>query len=47
MDVEVSNHMQALEDGQIKMLDKSSNHHKMKKIKQNTQNNHQNNKVKR
>ena len=46
MDVEVSNHMQALEDGQIKMLDKSSNHHKMKKIKQNTQNNHQNNKVK-
>ena len=33
MDVEVSNHMQALEDSQIKMLDKSSNHHKMKKIK--------------
>ena len=36
MDVEVSNHMQALEDDQIKMLDKSSNHHKMKKIKNKT-----------
>ena len=42
MDVEVSNHMQALEDGQIKMLDKkfkSSQNEKNKK--QNTQNNHQ------
>ena len=28
MDVEVSNHMQALEDDQIKMLNKSSNHQK-------------------
>ena len=33
MDVEVSNHMQALEDDQIKILNKSSNHQKMKKIK--------------
>ncbi|WP_145436727.1 translation initiation factor IF-2 [Staphylococcus hominis] len=42
MDVEVSNHMQALEDGQIKMLDKkfkSSQNEENKK--QNTQNNHQ------
>ena len=42
MDVEVSNHMQALEDDQIKMLDKkfkSSQNEENKK--QNTQNNHQ------
>ena len=42
MDVEVSNHMQALEDDQIKMLDKkfkSSKNEENKK--QNTQNNHQ------
>lgn len=42
IDVEVSNHMQALEDGQIKMLDKkfkSSQNEENKK--QNTQNNHQ------
>ena len=42
MDVEVSNHMQALEDGQIKMLDKkfkSSQNEENKK--QNTKNNHQ------
>ena len=42
MDVEVSNHMQALEDGQIKMLDKkfkSSQNEENKK--KNTQNNHQ------
>ena len=41
MDVEVSNHMQALEDGQIKMLDKkfkSSQNEENKK--QNTKNNH-------
>ncbi|WP_145447591.1 translation initiation factor IF-2 [Staphylococcus hominis] len=42
MDVEVSNHMQALEDDQIKMLDKkfkSAQNEENKK--QNTQNNHQ------
>ena len=42
MDVEVSNHMQALEDDQIKMLNKkfkSSKNEENKK--QNTQNNHQ------
>ena len=42
MDVEVSNHMQALEDDQIKMLDKkfkSTQNEENKK--QNTQNNHQ------
>ena len=33
MDVEVSNHMQALEDDQIKMLNKKFKSSKMKKIK--------------
>ena len=42
MDVEVSNHMQALEDGQIKMLDKKFKSSQSEgNKKQNTQNNHQ------
>lgn len=36
MDVEVSNHMQALEDDQIKMLNKKFKSSKMKKIKNKT-----------
>ena len=45
MNVEVSNHMQALEDDQIKTLDKSLDNKKATITKQNTQNNHQNNKT--
>ena len=40
MNIEVSNHMQALEDDQIKALDKSSKEQKNDN-KQSTQNNHQ------
>ena len=47
MNVEVSNHMQALEDDQIKTLDKKFRQQESNNnTKQNTQNNHQNNKTK-
>lgn len=42
MNVEVSNHMQALEDDQIKALDKKFKKEQNTDDKQNTQNNHQN-----
>ena len=43
MNVEVSNHMQALEEEQIKALDKNLKASQAKDTnKQNTQNNHQN-----
>ena len=46
MNVEVSNHMQALEDDQIKTLDKKFRPQESNKnTKQNTQNNHQNKKT--
>ena len=46
MNVEVSNHMQALEDDQIKTLDKKFRQQESNNnTKQNTQNNHQNNKT--
>lgn len=41
MNVEVSNHMQALEDDQIKALDKKFKKEQNTDDKQNTQNNHQ------
>ena len=41
MNVEVSNHMQALEDDQIKTLDKKFRQQESNNTKQNTQNNHQ------
>ena len=42
MNVEVSNHMQALEEEQIKALDKNLKPQVKDTNKQNTQNNHQN-----
>ena len=42
MNVEVSNHMQALEEEQIKALDKNLKPQAKDTNKQNTQNNHQN-----
>ena len=41
MNIEVSNHMQALEDDQIKALDKKFKKNKRTTINKSTQNNHQ------
>ncbi len=41
MNIEVSNHMQALEDDQMKALDRSSKKQQKNDNKQSTQNNHQ------
>ncbi len=41
MNIEVSNHMQALEDDQIKALDKKFKKEQKNDNKQSTQNNHQ------
>ncbi len=46
MNIEVSNHMQALEDDQIKALDKKFKKEQKNDNKQSTQNNHQKSKTK-
>lgn len=46
MNIEVSNHMQALEDDQIKALDKKFKKEQKNDNKQSTQNNHQNQTIK-
>ncbi len=47
MNIEVSNHMQALEDDQIKALDKKFKKEQKNDNKQSTQNNHQKSNIKR